>query len=156
MTTLIPADLAVPDINQIWPGQGGRFVGLHPLGGFLIAAEKRLDGEYEFGSYGTKLEDYSDIDGAENTRKLIELGSAAAKAAAAYACDGHADFYLPSQRELMLCFAASGAEPDGPVVGSSTPYGSNGAWALAFEDGYVNPWLRDYEFAVLPVRRFIP
>ena len=157
MSTITTASgLIIPKLRDYWPGQGGRFVGLHPLGGFAIAAEKFLENEYEFGLYGKKLEGFSDIDGAENTRKLIELGSPAAKAAAEYMADGHSDFYLPAHREMQQTGAVLGFDEDGPAAWTSTPYGSDLAWALDFEYGYVYAWHRSNELAVLLVRRFIP
>ncbi|MBV6304901.1 DUF1566 domain-containing protein [Candidimonas humi] len=156
MSTIPSADLAIPKLNEYWPGQGGLFKGLHPLGGYLIAAEALLKDEFQFGLYGKRLDDFSDIDGAENSRKLIELDSPAAKAATAYTRDGHSDFFLPAQRELMLVHVAQGRVADGPVVFSSSPFGSRYAWALGFELGSCFNWRRGHELAVLPVRRFIP
>ena len=157
MSTITTASgLIIPTLLDYWPGQGGRFVGLHPLGGFAIAAAQLLEDEQEFGLYGQRLADFSDIDGAENTRKLVELGSPAAKAATEYTADGHTDFYLPSHREMLQIGAVLGFDEDGPDAWTSTPFGSSDAWALDFEHGNVNAWYRSSQRAVLPVRRFIP
>lgn len=155
MPTPIPADLAIPKLNDYWPGQGGIYRGTHLLGGYLIESSDLLPKRYPFGIYGMELKDYSDLDGAENTRKLIEIGSPAARAAAEYTADGHSDFYLPSQRELMQAFLASGPRRAGSWAVSSTPCGSDFAWVVHFEDGRVPTGRRSYEFRVRPFRRFI-
>ena len=156
MSTSTSTDLIIPKLNEYWPGQGGFFRGAHLLGGFLIEAADFLPKRYQFGNYGKVLKGYSDLDGAENTRKLVEIDSPAAKAAAEYTADGHADFFLPAQRELMQAFLATGCREQEPFsMLSSTPYGSHYAWAVVFKDVSVGRWHRDGEFRVRPFRRFI-
>ncbi|RIJ02188.1 DUF1566 domain-containing protein [Achromobacter sp. K91] len=143
-------------IGQYAEGQGGIYIGLTAQGRHLFAAVAPLDGEFEFGGYGDKLEGYSDLDGAENTRKLLERGGhPAALAASEYTADSHADFYLPAHRELLQVVAAEGFNDDGEYTWTSTPYGSGTAWAVYFEDGYVSRWGRFHEFRVRPVRSII-
>ena len=143
-------------VGQYAEGQGGIYIGQTAQGRHLFAAASLLDGEFEFGGYGEDLEGYSDLDGAENTRKLLERGDhPAALAASEYSADGHKDFYLPSHRELMHVVAAEGFNEDAGYVWTSTPYGSNHAWAVHFEHGLVGHWLRYYEFRVRPVRSII-
>ncbi|HCW17346.1 MAG TPA: DUF1566 domain-containing protein, partial [Achromobacter sp.] len=102
------------------------------------------------------LEGYSDLDGAENTRKLLERGDhPAALAASEHSADGHKDFYLPSHRELMQVVAAEGFNEDAGYVWTSTPCGSYSAWAVNFEGGDVHYWYRASEFRVRPVRSII-
>lgn len=145
-----------PPLGQVWPGQGGVYLGLHPMGGYLIGAEKPLDSKYEFGGYGDSLEGYSDLDGAENTRKLLERGGhPAVIAASEYTADGHSDFYLASQREAAQRLVAAGTSADGDWEWTSTPYGSASARAVGFERGYVDVGSRGNEFRVRPFRRFI-
>ena len=155
MSTISSADLAIPKLNEYWPGQGGIFRGTHLLGGFLIEAADFLPQRYQFGNYGKVFTGYSDLDGADNTRKLIKIGSPAAKAAAGYTADGHSDFFLPAQREAMQSFLASGPRKDGSWVLTSTPYGQGSAWAVDFEYGNVSRWYRYDEFRVRPFRRLI-
>jgi len=143
-------------VGQYAEGQGGIYIGQTALGHHLFAAAAPLDGEFEFGGYGDDLEGYSDIDGAENTRKLLERGDhPAALAASEYSADGHKDFYLPSHRELLQIAAVEGFNEDTGYVWTSTPCGSSYAWAVYFEDGYVHGWLRGSEFRVRPVRSII-
>ncbi|MEN5063592.1 DUF1566 domain-containing protein [Achromobacter aegrifaciens] len=143
-------------VGQYAEGQGGVYIGLTAQGRHLFAAAAPLDGEFEFGGYGDKLEGYSDLDGAENTRKLLERGNhPAALSAYEYTADGHKDFYLPSHRELLQVVAAEGFDDDGEYTWTSTPYGSSYAWAVNFESGCVSTWSRHAEFRVRPVRSII-
>ncbi|MFM9867075.1 hypothetical protein [Achromobacter xylosoxidans] len=143
-------------VGQYAEGQGGIYIGQTAQGRHLFAAAAPLDGGFEFGGYGDELEGYSDLDGAENTRKLLERGNhPAALAASEYSADGYKDFYLPSHREALLLLAAEGFSEDVGDVWTSTPFGSYYAWAVSFELGSVDNWLRDYEFRVRPVRSII-
>lgn len=144
----------IPAVGDYWPGQGGRLVGMHPEGGYLVAGEP-LEGKYQFGRYDQDLTFFSPTDGETNTRALLGLGDApAALAASEYTADGHHDFYLPSQTEGAMILGALGLS-DG-VFWTSTPYGSRYAWAVSFASGTVDHWTRRYEFRVRPVRRVIP
>ncbi|MFD4837682.1 DUF1566 domain-containing protein [Achromobacter sp. NPDC058515] len=143
-------------VGQYAEGQGGIYIGKTAQGRHLFAAAAPLDGGFEFGGYGDKLEGYSDLDGAENTRKLLLRGAhPAAEAASEYTADGLADFYLPSHRELLQVVAVEGFNEDASDVWTSTPYGSDDAWAVHFEYGYVYHWTRYDEFRVRPVRSII-
>ena len=143
-------------VGQYAEGQGGIYIGVTAQGRHLFAAAAPLDGSFEFGGYGDELEGYSDLDGAENTSKLLERGDhPAAVAASEYTADGHQDFYLPSHRELLQVVAAAGFNDDGGYTWTSTPCGSFAAWAVGFEGGGVSSWHRDDEFRVRPVRSII-
>jgi hypothetical protein len=143
-------------VGQYAEGQGGIYIGQTAQGRHLFAAASPLDGEFEFGGYGDDLEGYSDIDGVENTRKLLERGEhSAALAASEYSADGHKDFYLPSHRELLQVVAVEGFNEEAGYVWTSSPYGSFFAWAVDFECGYVYFWVRSDEFRVRPVRSII-
>ncbi len=144
----------IPAVGEYWTGQGGRLVGMHPEGGYLVAGEP-LEGNFQFGHYERDLDGFSATDGETNTRALLNLGgSHAALAASEYTADSHHDFYLPSQTEGALILGALGLS-DG-IFWTSTPYGSNTAWAVDFERGTVNVWPRTNEFRVRPLRRVIP
>lgn len=144
----------IPAVGEYWPGQGGRLIGMHPEGGYLIAAEP-LEGKFQFGRYDQDLTGFSPTDGETNTRALLNLGgSPAALAASEYTAEGHHDFYLPSQTEGALILGALGLSNG--IFWTSTPCGSYSAWAVFFEYGYVHFWGRYYEFRVRPVRRVIP
>ncbi|CAB3959410.1 hypothetical protein LMG7053_05911 [Achromobacter ruhlandii] len=143
-------------VGQYAEGQGGIYIGVTAQGRHLFAAAAPLDGSFEFGGYGDELEGYSDLDGTENTRKLLARGAhPAAEAASEYTADGLADFYLPSHRELLQIVAVEDFNGDAGDVWTSTPYGSYGAWAVNFEYGTVFSWSRYYEFRVRPVRSII-
>ncbi|BEG74466.1 Lcl C-terminal domain-containing protein [Achromobacter xylosoxidans] len=143
-------------VGQYAEGQGGVYIGQTAQGRHLFAAAALLDGTFEFGGYGDKLEGYSDLDGTENTRKLLARGAhPAAEAASEYTADGLADFYLPSHRELLQVVAVEGFNGDAGDVWTSTPYGSSLAWAVDFEYGTVYDWGRGSEFRVRPVRSII-
>lgn len=142
-------------VGQYAEGQGGIYIGITAQGRHLFAAAP-LGGSFEFGGYGDELEGYSDLDGAENTRKLLERGNhPAALAASEYSADGHSDFYLPSHRELLQVAAAEGFSEGVGDVWTSTPYGSYTAWAVRFEYGVFSYWHRSTEFRVRPVRSII-
>lgn len=144
----------IPAVGEYWPGQGGKLIGLHPKGGYLVAAEP-LEGNFQFGRYNQDLTGFSPTDGETNTRALVNLGDTpAALAASKYTADGHHDFYLPSQTEGAMILGALGLSDD--AFWTSTPYGSYTAWAVFFEDGSVTNWSRPGEFRVRPVRRVIP
>ncbi|WP_336235717.1 hypothetical protein [Achromobacter dolens] len=143
-------------VGQYAAGQGGIYIGQTAQGRHLFAAATLLDGGFGFGGYGDDLEGYSDLDGAENTRKLVERGGhPAALAATEFTADGHSDFYLPSHRELLQLAAVEGFNEDVGDVWTSSPYGSYDAWAVGFEHGNVNRWDRCYGFRVRPVRSII-
>jgi hypothetical protein len=143
-------------VGQYAEGQGGIYIGVTAQGRHLFAAAEPLDGVFEFGGYGDELEGYSDLDGAENTRKLVECGGhPAALAATEFTADGHSDFYLPSHRELLQVVAIEGFDASVGDVWTSTPYGSYYAWAVDFEDGTIGGWDRGFEFRVRPVRSII-
>lgn len=144
----------IPAVGEYWPGQGGKLIGLHPKGGYLVAAEP-LEGNFQFGRYNQDLTGFSPTDGETNTRALVNLGDTpAALAASKYTADGHHDFYLPSQTEGAMILGALGLSDD--AFWTSTPYGAYGAWAVVFEDVNVSLWRRNDEFRVRPVRRVIP
>lgn len=143
-------------VGQYAEGQGGIYIGQTAQGRHLFAAAAPLDGSFEFGGYGDELEGYSDLDGAENTRRLLERGDhPAALAAPKYTADGHQDFYLPSHRELLQVVAVEGFNTNGDYTWTSSPYGAGYAWAVRFEHGSVGYWYRDFEFRVRPVRSII-
>ena len=77
----------------------------------------------------------------------------AKKAAADYRGGDFEDWFLPEQAHLMVAWANNkdAFKPD--YHWTSTPYGSNCAWAVYFEDGDVGICLRYNEFRVRPFRR---
>lgn len=145
-----------PKIGEYLAGQGGIYVG-DILGNDgvlygLIAAQEQDVGRAKWGDDGEL--DLSDWDGLTNT-SLLSKECPAAKLAGDYEADGHADFYLPARRELLVA-AANVPHLFGKEswYWTSTPYGSLTAWAVDFEYGGVNFHDRSYEFRVRPFRRF--
>lgn len=142
-------------IGQYAPGQGGIFVG-NILGddgvtyGLVMGAEQDI-GKAKWGPDGER--DLSSWDGMSNTNRLRNE-CPAAKLASDYERDGHVDFYLPAQRELMIARANVPHLFAKGVYWTSTPYGSDGAWAVHFEYGGVLIGYRGREFRVRPFRRF--
>lgn len=94
------------------PYDGGFCVGRFLCNGephLLIVAPKAA-GEHDDAEWHTE---YSDIAGAQsycdglaNTQAMAEAGSELAQWALGLNIDGHADWYLPAQDELELCYRA--------------------------------------------------
>lgn len=92
------------------PFQGGFFAGLINIAGqrhALIVAPKAA-GEHEETEW---ISDYKAVPGAQsyddgyaNTQAMADAGSELAKWARGLDIGGHADWYLPSQDELELCY----------------------------------------------------
>lgn len=153
--TASPAPTSRPKIGEYLQGQGGIYVGdiLGDDGVLygLIASKEQGVGTAKWG-YEGKLY-LSNWDGLTNTKSL--RNHPAAKLASDYRADNHTDFYLPSQREMMVALANIPKlfNTDG-WYWTSTPRNEYYAWAVGFEDGIVHRHLRDREFRVRPFRRF--
>ncbi|MGB3290981.1 MAG: DUF1566 domain-containing protein [Burkholderiaceae bacterium] len=173
-TIALPADVAVkqlieqlqknsrpvlaerPKIGEYLSGQGGIYAG-DILGNDgilygLIASKEEDIGRVKWGLDGER--NLSDWDGLSNTN-LLGTECPAAKLASDYEADGHVDFYLPARRELIV------AQANIPHLfgkdswyWTSTPCGQASAWAVDFENGYVDTLSRFNEFRVRPFRRF--
>ncbi|WP_353630668.1 hypothetical protein AADG64_22440 [Achromobacter xylosoxidans] len=155
-----PSRLSRPAlIGATLPGQGGIYAG-DILGddgvvyGLVVASED-LDGTYIWGPEDGERT-ASTWDGLVNTNDLLrhDTTHAAARAAKAYSADGHADFYLAAKREMQIIAANLPHLFQPKPYWTSTPCGSYAAWAVLFENGYVDGWNRGFEFRVRPVRRF--
>ncbi|MDU9415540.1 DUF1566 domain-containing protein [Pseudomonas sp. zfem005] len=153
-----PSD--IPPIGAEWPMQGGINGGL--LRGrdgqpdyYLIFAKADAS-DLKWGGYGNDSEATSNWDGLVNTKALIEEGGhPAAEYAASVEADGHADFYLPSQAELMLGWVNVPELFSKTWHWSSTQYSSTTAFGTLFTDGYTGNYGKSLEFRVRAVRRFI-
>lgn len=156
----VPAHSAIgrPLIGQYLEGQGGVYAGdFRADDGFiygLISGEEEDIGRARWAPEG-ELPDLSNWDGLANTRALHDT-CPAAKLAAGYQRDGHSDFYLPAQRELLLASANIRHlfGKDGWYA-TSTPYGMNCMWAVDFDDGRTYGLNRSNDIRVRPFRRFI-
>jgi len=144
-----------PKIGEYLAGQGGIYAGdIQDDDGVrygLIFGTDDL-GEHKWGPDGKR--DLSEWDGLTNTNHLRE-DCPAAKIASDYEANGHADFYLPSRREMMIALANI---PHWFTKNSwywtSTPRSKRRAWAVHFVEGIALRFAHDNEFRVLPVRRF--
>lgn len=102
------ADPQPPELGQVWPGQGGIYVGILPAIGnrpamHLIAGPECAD-RLKWGPYEDETPATSRHDGRANTQALVASRD---KYPAAWWCsnqqvDGHADWHLPSQAELFM------------------------------------------------------
>jgi hypothetical protein len=105
-----PAILAntPPAPGEYWPGQGGHYIFTAlPSHGLPLRALIASAAEAESLTYGPYMDvpdSTNPIDGRSNTAALLSTGKdhPAAAWAAEYTADGHTDFYLPSQHDLLL------------------------------------------------------
>lgn len=126
----------VPAIGQEWPEQGGVLIGSRLIDG--VAHHIVIPGGMEF--------DLVDVDFDKQTSAIDERGEV----------NGHSDWRAPDQEDMMLAYINV---PDlfdkDDWYWTSKPYGSYGAWAVNFENGFVFHWYRTIEFRVRPVRSII-
>ncbi|EJM20201.1 hypothetical protein PMI21_01104 [Pseudomonas sp. GM18] len=148
-----------PVLGEVWPGQGGIYAGLMPARAgapsyhMVIPADDI--GRFEWGQYGDEAPATSLIDGRANTAALIESGGdyPAAKAAAAYTADGHADFYLPAAAELYEIWLNLNGKIEG-WAWSSSQRSADFAFGMLFGVGGQGSFGKGGELRVRPVRRF--
>ena len=153
------AQVTIPEIGAVWPGQGGIYAGFIPArngaeGYHLILGDEL--GRFEWGQYGDESPATSLIDGRANTLALIESGGEypAAIAAHKHEADGHTDFYLAAAAELYEIWLNLNGKLAG-WVWSSSQRSADFAFYMYFGDGYQGSGAKDYELRVRPVRRFI-
>lgn len=145
-----------PRIGEYLTTEGGIYVGDilgddKVLYGLIVGKEMEI-GMAEFG--GAHKGELSQWDGLSNTNALRGK-SPAADMAANYEHGGHADFYLPARRELMVSLAnVPHLFNQKDYYWSSTTRGNDYAWAVDFEYGYVDDSFRSLKFRVRPFRRF--
>lgn len=154
-TTLTP-----PAPGQPWPGQGGIYICTLPAQ-FGLPARHLVVGTNEaegltWGPYGEEAAGAtSQTDGRANTAALTASGKGhpAAVWASQYTKDGHADYYLPSRIELLMCYLhAPQVFKTSGWYWSSSRYSRNGAWCQDFEYGCSHAGFKDSEFRARPVR----
>lgn len=101
----VARDMAIPEVGEYWPGQGGHNGGFVPArdgipAHYLVFAAKDV-GDHAWGRRGEESGATSKWDGLANTQALLaEGGHPAATACAEHQDDGHSDFYLPAAAEL--------------------------------------------------------
>jgi hypothetical protein len=135
----------LPAHGEVWPGQGGIYIcTLAALKGLparhLIAAVADSKKQLVYGPYDTDVPGAAcQADGKANTAALLAAGDgyAAAKYCAGYEADGHTDFFLPSQLDLLMAHicAPKKFNPDG-YYWSSTQGSRNYAFVQGFAYGY--------------------
>ena len=150
----------VPFPGEYWVGQGGIYAGIMPaLEGqrpyhLILSVDEATD--IAWGGYGhDEKEAQSRHDGMENTRTLIESENdhPAALWAELYKKDDHADFYLPSQRELNLCYATCAEKFEKAWYWTSTQYSAYYAWNQYFGGGNQLDASKGYAGRARAVRR---
>jgi hypothetical protein len=136
-----------PRIGVYWPGQGGVYAGLvrghtsQPDYRLIVADEYEYDGEVKdiaWGSIGTETSGADhEWDGKANTHALADSENEhpAAEWAHQLELKGFSDWYLPSRRELALCYANVPEQFAKTWYWSSTQYSADSAWGQHFGDG---------------------
>lgn len=107
-----PSNLVQPPIGEYWTGQGGIYAGTvrGRDGGkdfcLIVPTDpKAIFTKRSLGTYGTDVTGATSYhNGPANTRALAETGSDLCKEILALEIEGHKDFFLPSQTELMMCW----------------------------------------------------
>lgn len=96
-----------------------------------------------------------EFDGLANTKAIIASGldCPAAQTCVDTDIDGNADWYLPSRRELSLCYANAPELFKDAWYWSSTQSSDDGAWSQHFYYGLQNCLGKSYEGRVRLVRR---
>lgn len=151
----------IPAIGAEWPGQGGIYAGL--IRGrdgqpdyHLIVSPAECDGKLQWGGYGNKSAAISKCDGLANTKVLLEEGDhPAAEYAASVTIDGHNDYYLPAQAELMLAWVNAPEAFSEGYHWSSTQYSAYYAFTTSFGHGDASHNVKNLAFRVRPVRRVL-
>lgn len=156
--------LKVPRVGEAWPEQGGVYAGI--MRGengkpdyYLIVPIDPLGQHDAIAWAGSRYvivaNACSDCDGQANTHALIQTGDEylAAQWAHSLAIDGHTDFYLPSRRELRLCWVNA---PELFLRGwhwTSTQYSRSNAWGQYFDSGSQDGCSKSFEARARAVRR---
>jgi hypothetical protein len=154
---------AAPRIGEVWPGQGGIYVGMgrgydgKPDHHLILATDPRAVLEdCSLGTYGDDVKgSTSDHDGMANTVALAAAGSDLCKKALALEIEGHKDFYLMSRTDARLCMANVPEKFEKEWYLTSTQYSSSLAWAQHFSYGNQDDLLKSREVRARFVRRLV-
>lgn len=103
----------------------------------IVATGPIADQKLAWGPYKKIKGSDCEFDGLANTQTIIASGleCPAAQACVAADIDGHADWYLPSRRELALCYANVPDLFKETWYWSSTQCSVNYAWGQDFVNG---------------------
>ncbi|MDB6061524.1 MAG: hypothetical protein JWM78_1627 [Verrucomicrobiaceae bacterium] len=159
------ATSAIPKIGAHWPEQGGVYAGAMrgengvPDYHLIVPTNAAAAvAEIKWGGRGKDIDGAkSDFDGLANTTSLCESkhDHPAAEWAANLTIDGLNDFYLPSRRELRLCWVNVPELFETGWHWTSTQYSADNAWCQGFDDGFQGSNCKDDEFRARAVRRFV-
>lgn len=126
----------IPTIGQPWPEQGGIYVG-------SLMKDGALHHLVIPGGIEHDLEDIRFTDAADAVQAKGKI-------------NGHTDWRVPDQRDLMLAYINTPEQFDkSDWYWTSAPYGSYRAWCVDFEHGHVLISNRNGEFRVRPFRSII-
>ncbi|NYT38910.1 DUF1566 domain-containing protein [Allopusillimonas soli] len=126
----------IPAIGQPWPEQGGTYVG-------SLMKDGQLHHLVEPGGVQFDIEDVTFRNAAEAVQAKGEI-------------NGHNDWRVPDQRELMLAYInVPGQFDKEDWYWTSAQYSEYLAWAFGFENGNVGNWHKYNEFRVRPFRSII-
>ena len=154
-----------PAIGHYWAGQGGFYAGLmrghegQPDYHLVVSAPDL--GEAKELAWGGKGESEpgaeSEWDGQANTTALLNSAKShpAAEWVGALVIEEHRDFYLPSRRELRLCWVNVPELFAKEWYWSSTQHSPNNAWHQYFHDGYQYYHHKHYQLRARAVRRVL-
>lgn len=154
-----------PAIGQYWQGQGGFYAGLmrgqddQPDYHLVVSAADI--GEAKAITWGGKGESEpgaeSEWDGQANTSALLNSAHShpAAEYAAGLTIEEHRDFYLPSRRELRLCWVNVPEQFAKEWYWSSSQYSPTSAWHQTFGGGLQYNVHKGSELRARAVRRVL-
>lgn len=126
-----------PAIGQLWPEQGGVYVGSRVIGGHVRHIITPTGIEHDQEASFNKIEAGEVVFGEIN---------------------GHSDWEVGEQEDLMLAWVTAREQFVQTGAGSiywSRSFHHGWPWAVAFEDGYVSSSRRYDEFRVRPFRSVI-
>lgn len=149
-----------PIIGEYWQGHGGIYAGILRDGDqqfhLVLAPRNEAEASLPWGEYPKTVEgDFSFSNGKHNTQLMLatQPENQAANFVSNVSIDGLQDFYLPAQKELMLCYVNLQEHFEQRWHWSSTQYSAHGAWVTDFGDGYQDIRHKDFSYAVRAVRR---
>jgi hypothetical protein len=165
LATSASAQITVPRVGDVWPGQGGIYAGIvRPDDGsapYHLIVASGGEGETTDIAWGGEGESEpgaeSKWNGKANTLALVESEHEhpAAEWAAGLKLGGHNDWYLPSQRELMLCYVNVAEIFEKVWHWSSSQCSSTYAWGQYFGNGYTGDDTKGNEARARAVRSVV-
>ena len=154
----LTSNISPPPIGRGWHSQGGIYAGkMRGEGGrdyHLVVSESEAE-DIKWGKSSEDSAAKNERDGLTNTQALIQSQQShpAAEWAVKQRGGGRTDWYLPSRRELALCYANVPELFDTAWYWSSTQYSSDFAWGQLFSDGTQGTITKDGELRARAVRR---